>query len=423
MNVTRAYRGLLRAVQGIDPSKFGHARSNLIEHVMWRVNTERLLAYETDFDEGQMEDYLVTASNKMENLTLVLSTLSEKQSHDAPALFSFLASVAQAVGNVDFHRKLEDGFLDMAEFHDAFKERLELERERGAELKNRALQTAGSEYSEVLAIMANPNFQRETLTSLKPSCEISFYEIPETVAIEVDHHRKRNCIYIHSPYDIRENAYDEHVTISNWNVEPDSVWFTEEYHLAAQNILAEIEKGKWIENNYPTVVTGHSIGAALAVIIASYLKAQHQIDIRNVITFGQPMITTSVMCPSLSVLPIMRMYTPLDGFVETPASAVDGAPFQHYGERLSIIPSSMAEHATPEFIEENKVYVTMEEYHTLMTDTEALLEYLLPRHTIPMTKGYGSILRQDDNPIKRDTKRQKGINYTGEPKTQTAPDL
>eukprot|EP01060_Flectonema_neradi_P009156 TRINITY_DN16543_c0_g1_i1.p1 TRINITY_DN16543_c0_g1~~TRINITY_DN16543_c0_g1_i1.p1 ORF type:complete len:443 (+),score=79.92 TRINITY_DN16543_c0_g1_i1:65-1330(+) len=417
MNIARTYRGLLRAVQAIHPAKFDSEENNLAEHIMERVRTEKLMVFERDMEESEMEDYLTLASNKMENLTLVLETLAEQEVADAPALFSFLSAANQGLGGVEYHRKLEDGFIEMADFHDAFKERLELEHERGSELKNRALQTAAAEYTEILAIIANPNFQQQTITSLKPNCSYTFREIPETVVSEVDNERKRNCIYIQSPFDIRENAYDEHVTLSNWTVEPDSVWFTEEYHLAAQKIVTEIIESESLNPDYPTVLTGHSIGAALSIIVAAYLKFEHQYDILNVVTFGQPMITTTISCPVLTLLPIMRIFTPLDGFVETPASAEDGAPFTHYGEALSMLPSKLADQATPEFIEENKVYVTIEEYDALVNDTKAILEYHLPPYSIPVTKGYGSILRQTDVPLKKGIDRQKGASY-GKPTLQ-----
>ncbi len=75
--------------------------------------------------------------------------------------------------------------------------------------------------------------------------------------------------------------------------------------MAYQNVKAKLDKNK------PISTTGHSLGGAIAVIVAMHLQRDgYQLD--GVITFGQPKVTNVAGAEVFSALPLMRIVTPKD---------------------------------------------------------------------------------------------------------------
>jgi predicted lipase len=87
-----------------------------------------------------------------------------------------------------------------------------------------------------------------------------------------------------------------------------------------------------------TRVTGHSLGGALAVLLAMRLRVDGQ-PLGRVITFGQPKVTTELGVARFRDLPLLRVVNHDDPVPllpwETPGAAVGGL-YRHLGEELRL---------------------------------------------------------------------------------------
>ncbi|KAJ9454778.1 hypothetical protein DIPPA_17525 [Diplonema papillatum] len=374
--LTRCYRQLLRACAQLNPATYGQMENTLMRHAMYRVRTEKAieLAIAAPTEGGSVSvESLEDAERKMEQLTSVLKRMAVLQPVDAPSLFSVCSAAHVDAGSPEYHRELE--------------------------MKNRAMQVAVQEYADVLALLHDGGAYKHKIASRDNLSHFYFYEVPELVVVEVNPERNRTAIYIHSHVDIRENAHDEYVEMQEWNLEPEGVSFTQEYHVAALRVVQELIDNGALNKEYSVVVSGYSVGGAIASIVAVYLQEEHRFTVSNVITFGQPCITSDIGCAPLMDLPLLRIVTPLDGFKDTPTGTAKGKVFQKYGEELAILPAKLKEVATEAWIEENSVYVTMPEYHNLVHDTSAIVTYTPPPDHLRSHHGYGNIVIQDDDEI------------------------
>ncbi|MGK0499410.1 MAG: hypothetical protein ACJAYG_001047 [Oceanicoccus sp.] len=81
------------------------------------------------------------------------------------------------------------------------------------------------------------------------------------------------------------------------------------FSLAAKNIYATLEP--YLKRNYVINTTGHSLGGAVAFVLAAYLdKDDYQVG--SVITFGQPKVTNFAGAVALKHLDIKRVVLPHD---------------------------------------------------------------------------------------------------------------
>lgn len=64
----------------------------------------------------------------------------------------------------------------------------------------------------------------------------------------------------------------------------------------------------YLVKNQPIHITGHSLGGAIAVVLAMYLEKGHY-PIGQIITFGQPKVTNVVGTTKFSDLPLIRVVT------------------------------------------------------------------------------------------------------------------
>ncbi|MBJ7539006.1 lipase family protein [Marinomonas transparens] len=67
----------------------------------------------------------------------------------------------------------------------------------------------------------------------------------------------------------------------------------------------------FLSTDKPVQITGHSLGGAIAVILAMYLQ-QDGYQVTQVITFGQPKVTNVTGANKFSDLPLTRVVTPND---------------------------------------------------------------------------------------------------------------
>ena len=83
----------------------------------------------------------------------------------------------------------------------------------------------------------------------------------------------------------------------------------EGFSFAAKQVYAELEP--LLNSDYKINVTGHSLGGAVALILAMYLDA-YQFDIEQVITFGQPKVTNISGANKIQHINVIRVVTPFD---------------------------------------------------------------------------------------------------------------
>jgi hypothetical protein len=81
------------------------------------------------------------------------------------------------------------------------------------------------------------------------------------------------------------------------------------FSLAARKIYAELKP--LLKAGYKINTTGHSLGGAVALILAIYLDAD-QFNIGQVTTFGQPKVTNVAGADKIQHLNVIRVVTPLD---------------------------------------------------------------------------------------------------------------
>jgi triacylglycerol lipase len=81
------------------------------------------------------------------------------------------------------------------------------------------------------------------------------------------------------------------------------------FSLAAKKIYAKLKP--LLKADYKINVTGHSLGGAVALILAIYLDAD-QFDIEQVTTFGQPKVTNISGAGKIQHINIIRVVNPLD---------------------------------------------------------------------------------------------------------------
>jgi triacylglycerol lipase len=83
----------------------------------------------------------------------------------------------------------------------------------------------------------------------------------------------------------------------------------EGFSFAAKQVYAELKP--LLNSDYKINVTGHSLGGAVALILAMYLDS-YQFDIEQVITFGQPKVTNISGANKIQHINFIRVVTPFD---------------------------------------------------------------------------------------------------------------
>ena len=78
---------------------------------------------------------------------------------------------------------------------------------------------------------------------------------------------------------------------------------------AARAVYQEVQP--YLVDGKPITTTGHSLGGAIAVILAMYLE-QDGYNLQQVITFGQPKVTNVTGAKKFIALPLLRVVTPED---------------------------------------------------------------------------------------------------------------
>ena len=96
-----------------------------------------------------------------------------------------------------------------------------------------------------------------------------------------------------------------------------------------------------LDKSIPIIITGHSLGGAVAVIVALYLQ-QEGYDVQQVVTFGQPKVTNVGGAASFNDLPLLRVVTVKDIIPLvppiSPLQLQDMDIYWHVGEEIILLP-------------------------------------------------------------------------------------
>jgi hypothetical protein len=110
--------------------------------------------------------------------------------------------------------------------------------------------------------------------------------------------------------------------------------FDQAARLIYQDVLPLLKPG------YKTYVTGHSLGGAVAAILAIYL-IEDGVKVERVVTFGQPRFTTAAGVERLSFLPLTRIVDADDIVPLVPPSFLLSdprfGPFTHVGPEVILL--------------------------------------------------------------------------------------
>jgi len=164
------------------------------------------------------------------------------------------------------------------------------------------------------AVLANAAYQTENDVRdmrLTGDYELTFYHIITDIQIGffliTDHVSKTQIVSVRGTSNI-ENAMVD-VSIKLITDETTNLSLHNGFAYAAREVYNAVKPS--LENDYLISTTGHSLGGAVAVILAMYLDADRY-RVGQVTTFGQPKVTNLGGANTIAHLDITRVVTPRD---------------------------------------------------------------------------------------------------------------
>lgn len=176
------------------------------------------------------------------------------------------------------------------------------------------------------------------------------------------------------------------------------------FSYAADQILAEIKP--LLRKNYRINTTGHSLGGAVAFILAAMLD-KDGFNINQVVTFGQPKVTNLSGASTLEHLNVIRVVTPQDLVPLVPLLDlldIDNIDiYWHVGREVILLPDRQyailqgidsmlrATGFTQQLLdEENLQHHQMQVYLTLLADKLETAEEVAYEHNFNLFNLFGS---------------------------------
>jgi triacylglycerol lipase len=104
---------------------------------------------------------------------------------------------------------------------------------------------------------------------------------------------------------------------------------------AAAELHAELSAKGLLNKDYTTYLTGHSLGGAVALITAMYLK-KDGFEIGRIVTFGQPKVTDREGAAKCADLPLLRVVNHHDEIPLLP-SGRDSRSYVHFGPAVLLL--------------------------------------------------------------------------------------
>lgn len=143
------------------------------------------------------------------------------------------------------------------------------------------------------------DFQLERYKTI-PKMEVNYFLI-------TNHKEKQHILSIRGTANLQNVLVDIKLKL-----QPDSIsgiWLHSGFAQAATAIFKDVQP--FLRPEYQIQTTGHSLGGAIAVILAIYFEKEgYQLD--EVITFGQPKVTNFGGAKKFNELKLIRFVTPTD---------------------------------------------------------------------------------------------------------------
>jgi len=161
---------------------------------------------------------------------------------------------------------------------------------------------ADAAYQSEAAIRAlvEANGYKLTLYQTIPGIQIAFF-------LATDDLSKKQIISIRGTSNIQNAMVDVSLKLRN---DPDTgVALHEGFAYSAKQVYAELKPR--LELGYKISLTGHSLGGAVALILAMFVDAD-QFDIDQVVTFGQPKVTNIAGAKNIQHINVTRVVDPRD---------------------------------------------------------------------------------------------------------------
>lgn len=149
-----------------------------------------------------------------------------------------------------------------------------------------------------------------------------------------------------------DDARTQYITVrgtaNDWNVSEDlKIRIREDrridipvhagFDAAAQAVYSDVKS--LLKPGYKTYLTGHSLGGAVAAVVAIYL-IEDGVAVERVVTFGQPRFTTAAGVARLSDVPLLRLVDENDIVPLVPPSTktVEGSgTYEHVGAEIILL--------------------------------------------------------------------------------------
>jgi hypothetical protein len=109
------------------------------------------------------------------------------------------------------------------------------------------------------------------------------------------------------------------------------------FKIATDDLYADI--GPFLQRDYKTRITGHSLGGAMAAILMMYL-VKDGYSVEEVLTFGQPKVTNEAGGAGVTT-PYFRVINDQDVVAQIPPSNLVfdlSGPYQHFGPEITLMP-------------------------------------------------------------------------------------
>ena len=114
------------------------------------------------------------------------------------------------------------------------------------------------------------------------------------------------------------------------------------FYQASTAVWNFIQENNYLNRNYKTRITGHSLGGAIAAILMMFIKNEGY-SLEKCITFGQPKITNSDGAKKAAEFPLLRVINQEDLVTAVPPKSLlnrNQSQYFHFGPEVQLQPST-----------------------------------------------------------------------------------
>ena len=190
-------------------------------------------------------------------------------------------------------------------------------------------------------------FPDTILVATPPDSDVQYF-------LELDPIRHRQVITVRGTDNLRNIRQDvEYIPSRNPKL---GIFVHSGFDKATYPIFQDLEPK--LNKSYTTVVTGHSLGAAIATLLMMYLKEEGYV-LGPSINFGQPKVTNHAGAQKYHNLPLLRVADENDLVPMVPPEdfldSMHGA-YEHIGPELMLLEGEFYTYQTHHQVEKDKVH-------------------------------------------------------------------